>query len=358
MSRNTKEYNIGTSPLAYSARLGLLTLEQEYELSDIIQSNAPEEERIEARNKLVMHNLRAAYDRAKRYCHAAQTLDDSLQIMYWGMIEAAERFTREKAGGAKFISYAVWYMKKYGTLSMKNSHNWLSAPSGAMKKYRLVLAYMDEHPGATKEEVVSALGGAISKYCQIGYAYDVYMATRGSVSLDSTGINGMSGEFSEFYDMVPGEDARESSDFEINADAGVILAIAERELKPLHYAAFAMRFYLDDLPLVEIGKKMGRTRERVRQMVEESITAVRRAMARMSEKGEKAPPSVEYDQEKVDDAVRKGLKERPQWVGNMIYCAICGKRFRAHNPTQRYCSVVCSEEAQSLMNKKRRAESR
>lgn len=83
-----------------------ITVDEEYELSLRIQ-NGDEE----ARNKLVKANLRFVISVAKQYPTSKVSIEDLVNEGNYGLIEASKRF--DPTTGFKFISYAVWWIRRY-----------------------------------------------------------------------------------------------------------------------------------------------------------------------------------------------------------------------------------------------------
>ena len=83
----------------------MLTTDEEY----VVACKAFEGDE-EARNRLVKANLRFVFTVAKMYSHDPDTLNDIVSAGNIGLIEAAKKFDPHK--GFKFISYAVWHIRK------------------------------------------------------------------------------------------------------------------------------------------------------------------------------------------------------------------------------------------------------
>ncbi len=82
-----------------------LTPDEEYEVA--LKAFAGDER---ARTKLVMANLRFVISVAKQYANNINSLEDLVNEGNAGMVEAAKRFDPHQ--GFKFISYAVWWVRR------------------------------------------------------------------------------------------------------------------------------------------------------------------------------------------------------------------------------------------------------
>lgn len=86
----------------------LITVDEEIELAQKTRKGE-----IEARNRLVSANMRYVVSLAKQYLHKGLEFEDLLHEGFLGLINAAERF--DETRGFKFISYAVWWIRRYLT---------------------------------------------------------------------------------------------------------------------------------------------------------------------------------------------------------------------------------------------------
>jgi RNA polymerase primary sigma factor len=82
-----------------------ITPDEEYELA--LRSQQGDEE---ARNELVSKNLRFVISVAKQYANNKVGLEDLINEGNYGLIEASKRF--DPTTGFKFISYAVWWIRR------------------------------------------------------------------------------------------------------------------------------------------------------------------------------------------------------------------------------------------------------
>jgi len=88
------------------SQIPLLTPDEEYELSVLAFEKNDEE----ARQKLVKHNLRFVVSVAKQYKTKDIGLEDLINEGNIGLISASQKF--DPSRGFKFISYAVWWIRR------------------------------------------------------------------------------------------------------------------------------------------------------------------------------------------------------------------------------------------------------
>lgn len=89
-------------------RMPMISPEQEVELAQIIKKGGKEGEK--AKEKLVNANLRFVVSVAKQYQHQGVPLTDLVNEGNIGLITAAEKF--DETRGFKYISYAVWWIRQ------------------------------------------------------------------------------------------------------------------------------------------------------------------------------------------------------------------------------------------------------
>lgn len=102
-------------------RQELVSVEEEIELAQKTRKGE-----IDARNKLVSANMRFVVGLARQYLHKGIEFEDLLHEGFWGLIKAAERF--DETRGFKFISYAMWWIRRYLTYAIENDSSLIRIP--------------------------------------------------------------------------------------------------------------------------------------------------------------------------------------------------------------------------------------
>ncbi len=82
--------------------------------------------------ELTRRNLRFVISVAKKYQSHVAPLEDLVNEGNLGLQEAAKRFDPDK--GVKFISYAVWYIRKEIMLYLSHNTNTIKLPSNKLNK--------------------------------------------------------------------------------------------------------------------------------------------------------------------------------------------------------------------------------
>ncbi|MDP6740171.1 MAG: RNA polymerase sigma factor RpoD/SigA [Planctomycetota bacterium] len=244
--------------------VSLLTADEEKALGRRIQSGD-----LVAREHLIRANLRLVVSIAKIYSNRGLTLQDLIAEGNFGLMKAAEKF--DPAAGCRFSTYGTWWIKQSIRRALTNTVKSVRVPgymSEMIAKWRKVSAELGYMLGRTPtvEEVARELGVARESWPLLKRTIE----SNGSGSLLSLDL------LSENQDTVPddrSEDPEESFTQRelLRHMAKLLECIDEREATILR-----LRYGLEDssgdpMTLKEIGKIVGLTRERVRQIELEAL---------------------------------------------------------------------------------------
>jgi RNA polymerase primary sigma factor len=254
-------------------RYPLLTKEQEVELSKRVERGD-----MEAKEQMINSNLRLVVSIAKRYQGHGLSLLDLVQEGIIGLIRAVEKFDWRK--GFKFSTYATWWIRQAVQRGVANKSREIRVPVHIVEReQRISRAERELAPKLgrmpTDEEVAKAARITVA---QVG---EVRAAARAVTSLDKP-IAEASG--TTFQELLAGEEEDVEQEVTINLaqealrDALNDLPDREREVLKRRYGLNGDR---DPESLEEIGRGLGITRERVRQIEAEALErlSVRREIA-------------------------------------------------------------------------------
>lgn len=248
-----------------------LTREQEQSLSRDYQAGS-----LGARDELVEANLSFVVKVASEYRNLGLPFEDLLNDGNLGLIEAAHRFDSTK--GTKFITYAIWWIRKSILKALSERSTLVRVPSYQMKKVREIRETeqrLSRRLGRTpdREEISATLARSLNKVDQ------ALQFNLREVSLDHK--VGKDREQS-ISDYLADNDAPSAEDNMMRREDSDIVTEAMRELTLQERAVVCYRFGLCDgmsRTLKEVGEIMKISRERVRQIENQAKRRLRKAFA-------------------------------------------------------------------------------
>jgi RNA polymerase primary sigma factor len=234
----------------------------------------------QAKNEFVKANLRLVVSIARRFNHGRMPLADLIQEGNIGLIKAVERFDYRR--GFRFSTYASWWIRHAISRALADKGRAVRLPVHMIDAYHRVAKSKRELAGKlgrqpTTDEIGAATGIAPAKVEKMrSYLLDQ------SFSLDRP-VSDEDGR--RFIDFIQDPSAETSSPVDDLADAAMTTEVREllAGLKPIEADILRQRFGLDDdkeLTLKEIGEKYNLSRERIRQLQEQALLKMRRALQR------------------------------------------------------------------------------
>ncbi|MCW2939128.1 MAG: polymerase, sigma 70 subunit, RpoD subfamily [Actinomycetia bacterium] len=288
---------MGDSVHTYLKAIGrrqLLTAEQEVDLARRIEAGMYAEYKLETERKIspqLRHdlewvvadglrakahmleaNLRLVVSVAKKYSDRGLSLLDVVQEGNLGLIRAVEKFDYTK--GFKFSTYAMWWIRQAIQRGFADSARTIRLPVHVLEMLsKLSRVERDMHQRLGREPTPEELAEEMGKTPEA--VRELLRTSRQPISLDST--IGDEGE-TRIGDLIEDTDSPEASDLVDRQLMATQLRRALGVLSPREEKIMAMRFGLyDGTPrtLDEIGKQLGLTRERIRQLEKESLSKLR-----------------------------------------------------------------------------------
>lgn len=220
---------------------------------------------IDAMKKLIESNLRFVVSVASKYKGYGIPIMDLINEGNLGLIQAAKRFDPER--GVKFISYAVWWIKQAIMQALAEQSGAVRLPlkqAGVLLRIRNKFEELSQKLGRepTTEEVASELDMDIQDM------EDILRVARIHLSLESP-INRDEEEDTTFLDLMEEEKMPSTEDQMLRWSLSTQIQNLLKELNPREAIILRCRFGLDaDRPMTleEVGKMLGISRERVRQL--------------------------------------------------------------------------------------------
>ncbi len=240
-----------------------LTSEEEADLAKKINANDRA-----AQETLVEANLRFVVSIAKQYANQGVALEDLISEGNVGLIRAARGFDEKR--GCRFITYAVWWIRQAILQTLAENSRIVRLPLNRVNElYRM---------GRASRELGHNLGRTPSTD-EIASQLDVpRKSIEGMLSIHSTHLSLDRPVYDEsdktFQDMIPSRDCEspEEAVVEDSIKSSVLemletLDIREKTIISLFFGLSTNRRHT----LAEIGRTMGISRERVRQLKNRAI---------------------------------------------------------------------------------------
>ncbi|MGQ9628998.1 MAG: sigma-70 family RNA polymerase sigma factor [bacterium] len=267
MTRTIYQNERGNTIKSYLKSIGdipTLSQEEEAKLAERIQQGDQE-----ALNTLVKSNLKFVVSIAKKYTQFGLPLMDLISEGNMGLIRAAEKFDPKE--GVKFISYAVWWIRQSIYQAIAEHRSIVRVPTNKVwDSYRIRRTYEDfsqEHGRSpTTDEIVEKLDISPSAVSNI-------LRASGYVSLNSAVSDEDGRELSSF--VVADEDGFDKMQLDMMRDDinEALKSLTEKEQEVLK-----MRYGLENgefLTFTEVGRRIGLSKERVRQIEKTAIRKLR-----------------------------------------------------------------------------------
>lgn len=249
------------------------------EVAEIPLFETPEEERIcadkvvqgdkKARLELINRNLRFVVSVAKKYESENNRIEDLINEGNAGLIKAVDKFKPEM--GWKFISYAIWYIRKNILDYLNRNGKLIRLPDnkiGDLSKYNKKLEMLEQRFGRNVDisELLTEYDKEITKE-EIDILQDINMTRIWSLDKplsDEENVNSL-------YDIIENKNIAPTDHLLINNLFEQNVKKLVDTLKPSDINILNKLYGMSGetpMTLHEIGKELGLSREAIRQKKE------------------------------------------------------------------------------------------
>jgi RNA polymerase sigma factor (sigma-70 family) len=249
----------------------LLTADEEQGLARRVQSGDAE-----AEHKLVESNLRLVVHVARRYRNRGLSLLDLIEEGNIGLMQAARKYRPDR--GTRFSTYAIWWIRQALTRALANQARMIRLP---IHVEQLVSQYVKAREAMTHDlgrvptlaEVAERLKRPVEEIehlesvRQQPLSFDAPAGTEGKGTLSDLVQDRTSPPVGRLVSLL---------------QEGAGLASVLQDLPDSERNVVSLRFGLDGtdpLTLEQIGRRLGVTRERVRQIESAALRRLRRLLA-------------------------------------------------------------------------------
>ncbi len=253
-------------------RSTLLTFKQEQQLGKLVMAGDEP-----ARQQMIESNLRLVISIGKRYMKRGFPFSDIVEEGNLGLIKAVEKFNYKR--GFRFSTYASWWIRQYIERAIINQGKLVRLPVHVVERLNRYLGKV--------EQMVQELGRepraqevAVKMKTSEEEVLDLKQLVRTTCSLDSP-INDRTDTF--LRDVIEDPMCLSPDETVDGVRRRTELMAWVKELPEKEQTVIVSRFGLDGdegKTLEEIGREMGLTRERVRQIEMAALVRLRNTIER------------------------------------------------------------------------------
>ncbi len=248
----------------------LLKPEEEVQLARLVQQGD-----LEARNRMIVSNLRLVVKIARRYLNRGLPLLDLVEEGNLGLIRAIQKFDPER--GFRFSTYGTWWIRQNIERALMSQTRTIRLPIHIVKEMNIYLRTarelaqtLDHEP--TYEDIAKKLNKK---------AEDVESILRLNEKVNSLDTPVCLDNDKSLIDTIPDHYRRDPLQELIQQDFVELVDLWLDELTVKQRDVITRRFGLrghEAATLEDVGKEIGLTRERVRQIQVEALDYIRQQL--------------------------------------------------------------------------------
>ncbi len=265
-NRDSKALNIYLKDIS---KYKILTPEQEKELAAKMRSGDKK-----AKNLLISSNLRFVVSIAKQYQGKGILLEDLVAAGNEGLIEACNRFNETL--GYRFLSYAAWWIRNKILNVIELYSNTIKIPLNKTVAINRLNNIINNYIATT--ELPPSIS-ELAKFMNMSENDIQDLLINSRIGVNRETIINEDGEEESIYESCSSESDLADKDLLEKNTQEDIKDILSSELSKLEYNVIIKFFGFGESPKTpeEIGRDLGITKERIRQIKDKAILKLRKS---------------------------------------------------------------------------------
>ena len=269
----------------------------------------PSDERAQAFDAFMVHNMRLVWSIARAQHAGLLEVEDAVQHGMLGLCRAVEKF--DATQGCKFSTYATWWIRQAIGRGIANEGRLIRVPVHILEQVNKVRTarnrILDESGTCGLSRLASETGLSVEK------VMECLRLAAGVVSLDKP-VEEDGGSLGDFVLTIPADEADPAQLLD-RMTLQQLIRDALSDLTEREAVIIELREGLDDdtpLTLDQVGRRLGLTRERIRQIEQKAHVKLRRAFIKRGLRPMRRVPTPPADDEPNDDAHTVAESENSQ----------------------------------------------